>query len=264
MKYFTILILMTFLNSLDGQLVLKNLSYILGEWKIIDRENKKITIEKWSFENDYYKGYSYTLTDGKKTFEENMKISFKDGKAVYSVNTPGQANWIDFVQEDTAKYGEIKFENRKHDFPKYISYRQKGKFGYYAEIGDFEKIKVPFNYKSITNDSIEITKTLSLMQLKYFLGDMVGVASYYDISGRIIGGLNLIESRNQIESYWSSFKKGRWLLESAWLKINKETAVQRGKSTLSYDNSSYQDKVDFVLNWIKKEGKWYILQDIYW
>jgi hypothetical protein len=252
-------------SLLFSQSSLSDFSYLLGKWQIIDEAKGKITKETWIFEGDNFIGNSFTLTNGIKTFEENMELSIKDGKFVYSVNNPGNDSWVHFTQETKSANGLSIFENRSHDFPKYISYKSKGNHGIEAEIGDFSQIKIPYSFEKVQDDdSIQIHSVFSLMQMKYYLGDMDGVANHYDEESMIVGGNTFIEGKEQIKKYWSFFQRGKWQLDSDWLNINGDTAVQRGRSTITYDGDRPQDKVEFLINWIKKEGQWLIKQDIYW
>ncbi len=240
-----------------------DLQWLLGKWQRSNTTIDKSTTESWKFENDSYIGHSFTLTNGKTTFEENMKLKFIDGVLTYSVNAPENNDWINFTLSQPYSKEHLKFDNKKHDFPKYIHYTLNADHSISAIVGD-EENKIDFHFiQAQENDSIQINAVISKMQLAYFSGRLSDIASFYSKDALITGGNTLIEGHDNIVNYWQSFQKGQWILNTNWLKTYGDRAVQRGSSKINYPNGT-SDNVDFLLNWKKVNGEWLISQDIYW
>ncbi len=241
--------------------------WLLGKWQINNPKEKKLTTETWSFVENAYIGHSFTLTDGVKTFEEIMKLSYVSGRLTYSVSTPENNNdWIDFTMEKNKNKNELLFENKAHDFPKYISYKLASPNKINAEVGDNAETKIPFNYTRTTNqDSIDIGIVISRMQLAYFEGRYRDIAKFYSNDAIVTNGDLFVKGRKALDKYWSDFNAygGTWKLTSEWLKIDGMTAVQKGKS-LIMEKHNQASNVNFLLNWRKENGEWKIVQDVYW
>jgi hypothetical protein len=259
------LLICTFHILASTQPSLKDLSFLIGTWKINKVKEGKVSTETWAFEDDRYYGHSITVQNGKVTFEENMTITSNDGSVLLSVKSPDNENWVSFTNLGGMNADKaFVFENKSHDFPKYISYKIPLGLKMEAEIGDFDKVKIFYPFIKVINDTTEIKSILSNMQLKYYLGDLSSIGNYYDLDGIVTGGNTFIEGRKEIRSYWKTFAQGQWNLQSDWIKLKGNTAIQRGKSRIKYTDGRQPDKVEFLINWIKKAGKWYLSQDIYW
>lgn len=242
---------------------LSDYKWLLGTWQQVSTKKEKVTTESWTFENNYYVGYSFTMTKGKKTFEETMTIKAGNGLLTYSVYAPGNKTWVDFTMAHPAKKELLLFENKAHDFPKYIQYQLQNNNTIAAEVGDSEN-KIHFLYHSATiDDSTAIYMVLNKMQLAYNSGSISTVANFYADDALITGGNTHVEGRQAIAKYWTGFQPGNWSLTSNWLKTYSDRAVQRGSSKITYSNSK-SDNVEFLLNWKKIDGQWKISQDIYW
>jgi ketosteroid isomerase-like protein len=242
---------------------LSDYQWLLGTWQQSDIQKEKIITEAWKFEDDAYVGYSNTVKKGKKTFEEKMTIKAHNGNLVYSVFTPENNTWVDFTMSNFDSVGNLFFENKLHDFPKYIQYNLQKDNTIKAEVGDGTN-HLNFMYSKINDaDSIAIQLVLSKMQLAYHIGMMTDITQYYCDDALITGGNTVIEGHDNIKRYWSTFQVGNWKLTNHWLKTYGDHAVQKGTSKISYPNGT-SDIVNFLLNWKKVNGLWKISQDIYW
>lgn len=125
MKTLKKLLLMTLIsivfNSCAGQENLNDLNFMIGTWKI---ENKE-TYESWEKINDSkFEGESYKIIQGQKQTIETLSIKVKENKIIYEATVPNQNNGkaISFELNTTNKE-IISFENLNHDFPKRIQYK---------------------------------------------------------------------------------------------------------------------------------------------
>jgi ketosteroid isomerase-like protein len=242
---------------------LSNYNWLVGTWQQVDAKKEKVSTELWTFENNSYIGYSFTLTKGKKTFEESMTIKANKGFLTYSVYAPENKAWVNFTMAHSDKNEHLLFENKAHDFPKYIQYHLQNKNTIAAEVGDSEN-KIHFLYHRATiEDSTAIYIVINKMQLAYNSGNISEIANYYANDALITGGKTPVEGHEAIVKYWTGFKAGNWTLTSHWLKTYGDHAVQRGSSKIAYSNGT-SDNVEFLLNWKKVDGQWKISQDIYW
>ncbi len=115
-------LLVVMFNSCAAQKKLNDLSFLLGTWKV---ENKE-TFETWKKISDKeFVGESYKTFNGEKKMTETLSIKIVNDEIVYEATVPNQNNGqtIPFTLNSTIE-GRISFENLSHDFPKKIQYQK--------------------------------------------------------------------------------------------------------------------------------------------
>lgn len=142
--------------SCQKETEIDKLDWLVGTWEQ-QTENGTFT-EVWTKtsqkdENgnqaDYLQGTSSLVKNGETLFSEQITLTEKENKLVYSViageQNGGQA--VDFTTTKIEK-GDLVFENPTHDFPKKITYKLVTKDSLYAEIsGDGKSQGFPFKKK---------------------------------------------------------------------------------------------------------------------
>jgi hypothetical protein len=110
--------------------------FLQGTWKV---ENKEI-YERWDKINDnYLKGFSYKIKDGKMYVTEYLEIKQTGKNIIYTATVIGQnqGNSIDFklIMSDSL----FSFENPDHDFPKFVRYQSVSENRMKATVGTDEE-----------------------------------------------------------------------------------------------------------------------------
>lgn len=99
-----------------------SLDWLSGHWCL--DENGAVTDELWLPASDLMVGVSRTVTAGKTTAFEFLRIASVAGVWTYLAQPGGQPA-IAFTYADGG-HDWIRFENRQHDFPQRIEYRRSG------------------------------------------------------------------------------------------------------------------------------------------
>lgn len=207
--------------SIFGQTSVSDLqTKFLGTWT--EHKTNSISYESWKFENEVLEGSNVSFKNGKKIFEENIRLHKTDDNIYYSVLTPGNGIWVDFKLTSQSPIS-LKFENPDHDFPKSIVYKWINHDSIVATISDGVK-SFDFNYKrskSVPCNSEEYR------QFDFWIGDW----DAFNNKGIKVG-----------DSKISASLDGCLILEE-W------------KSTMQSDMRKYEGKS--FNNYDRPSGKWY-------
>lgn len=129
---------------------LNDFKWILGEW--IHEEDEMISKEIWSKKNDNtFTGFSFRLLRKDTVFAEKMVLQDINDDLLLTVTTIDQNQEDDPVSFKLISLGnkQFVFENKKHDFPKRITYSNPVNDKIHAWIeGDVlgENKKIDFHY----------------------------------------------------------------------------------------------------------------------
>ena len=118
----TLTLFIAMLNSCVAQKNLNDLNFLIGTWKI---ENKE-AFETWEkISEKEFNGESYKTFNGEKKITETLSIKVINDEIVYEATVPNQNNGetIPFKLNSTIE-DRISFENLSHDFPKKIQYQK--------------------------------------------------------------------------------------------------------------------------------------------
>jgi hypothetical protein len=105
---------------------LKNLEWILGEWKRTNVKEGKSEVEIWIKKSETeFLGRSIHLKGSDTAFVEKIRLISKDGSFYYVADIPENKEPVFFK---IISVGETEFtcENPQHDFPKVIAYKRTG------------------------------------------------------------------------------------------------------------------------------------------
>lgn len=100
-------------------------SWLIGTWE--QHKDNTIYRETWVRENDsLFHGTSLMFSASDTFFQEEIQLYYSNDKFVYApaVNNQNEGQAIPFTLISSAS-GYL-FENKKHDFPQYISYQTFG------------------------------------------------------------------------------------------------------------------------------------------
>ena len=137
------------IESSDSE-YLSDLKWLLGEW--VHEDDGMISKEIWSKKNDNtFSGFSFRLLRKDTVFSEKMVLQQINDDLLLTVTTVDQGNEDDPVSFKliSSKNKEFVFENKKHDFPKRITYTNPVNDKIHAWIeGEVlgENKKIDFNY----------------------------------------------------------------------------------------------------------------------
>jgi hypothetical protein len=102
---------------------LDDLAWMAGSW--MERKDRVETEEHWlSHKGGVLMGMNRTVTPGKRTDFEWMRIELRDGKPAFLASPGGRAP-VEFKSIDQAAT-RIVFENAAHDFPQRVLYWRDG------------------------------------------------------------------------------------------------------------------------------------------
>lgn len=143
----TLLILIAYTTSFAQKP--SDFNFLLGSWEMKTAKGK-IT-ENWLLKNGILTGNSYKYNlKGDSTLSESVQIKQIKGKWNYCVTAYEStgSHQVNFVLIKNAN-GELKFQNKKNDFPQNITYINKGKNELYAYIdgainGKVQEMKFPY------------------------------------------------------------------------------------------------------------------------
>lgn len=121
-------------KSRPQDLKLKQLEWLVGSWANISEESR--FYETWTRANDsVFSAYSYMTISGDTVFSEIAAIELIGDKLFYIVTASGQNDSlpVSFRLISTSN-GEFIFENKEHDFPQRIIYKNPAPDSLYARI----------------------------------------------------------------------------------------------------------------------------------
>lgn len=100
----------------------QNMDFLIGTWKVEDRELYEVWEKKGT--NDF-NGYSYRLENGEKIITETLSIKRINNRMIYAATVPDQneGQTIRF-QLNGELASTLSFENAEPDFPKKIHYKK--------------------------------------------------------------------------------------------------------------------------------------------
>lgn len=95
--------------------------WLLGNWKRVSEDTTSTTYENWERVGSQYKGHGFVVQDNDTVWEEYMLFRQLDTTWVLSVQTPGNADLVNF---ELTSYSPTNFsvENEANEFPKKIYY----------------------------------------------------------------------------------------------------------------------------------------------
>jgi len=102
---------------------LNQLSWLIGDWANLSEEGN--FYESWTRTNDsVFTAYSYMTISGDTVFSESISLMSKGEGVFYIVSVPDQNEGqpVSFKLVSEAN-GEFVFENKTHDFPQRIIYK---------------------------------------------------------------------------------------------------------------------------------------------
>jgi hypothetical protein len=97
------------------------LKWLEGRWVREGMRDGSSTIEFWLFEKNKIHGQGISFQGTDTTFVERLSIQFKENKAFYVANVPGN-NVPTLFEIKTISHTGFISENLRHDFPKRIQY----------------------------------------------------------------------------------------------------------------------------------------------
>lgn len=221
MKHFIVFVTLFYWFSIFGQTSVSDLqSKFLGTW--IQGKNSSISYETWKFENEVLEGSNVSFKNGKKNFEEVIRLHKNGENIYYSVLTPGNGIWIDFKLTDQTPL-KLTFENPEHDFPKSIVYKWINQDSIVATISDGVK-SFDFNYKR--SKSIPCNAE-EYRQFDFWIGD------------------------------WDAFNNKGIKVGDSKISVSLDGCLilEEWKSTMQSDMRKYEGKS--FNNYDKPTGKWY-------
>lgn len=136
----------TSLKTSATQNKLSKAAWLLGNWENTTQEGTFKEIWK-QLDSKTYDGESFYIIAKDTVFYEKVTLNEKNDSLYYvvSVKNQNEEKPVSFVATKITKHYMV-FENKKHDYPKKISYRQVTKDSLYAEISGDNK-KQGFGFK---------------------------------------------------------------------------------------------------------------------
>ena len=177
------------------------MKWLLGEWQ--SKNEKSLITESWTMDGSLLVGKGITKKFGSKSSEfiEHLSIQKIAETIFYSAKPPQNDYPVSFKLIDCSAT-HLKFENKTHDFPKVITYRQLSKTKMRAEVSG-EKSKS----FSLVFDKV-LTKSLSKKDIviryvdSYNKKDLAAMMKFTteNINWMIISGKTVsLETKNRVE-----------------------------------------------------------------
>lgn len=119
----------------ESKAPLEQVSWLLGKWSA--EMDNGIIAEEWKQVNDsLFEGVGSFVMNGDTLSSETLQLRSAGGELYYipTVKNQNEGKAV-FFKYNPASENELRFENKEHDFPQYISYRQVGQDSLIAEIG---------------------------------------------------------------------------------------------------------------------------------
>ncbi len=113
---------------------IKQMEWVIGKWENISRDRNLYEI--WTKTNDtIYSGRSFMIANNDTIFSERISLELKNNELFYipavSAQNNGQPIPFKFTSSENT---EIIFENREHDFPQRIIYKNPKPDSLYARV----------------------------------------------------------------------------------------------------------------------------------
>jgi len=120
---------------------IKQMEWIIGKWESIS--DNGILYEIWIKINDStYSGKNYMISNKDTVFSETISLELKNNDLFYIPTVNYQNNNLPIPFKCiTSKGGEIIFENKEHDFPQRIIYKNPKPDSLYAKIEGYNNGK---------------------------------------------------------------------------------------------------------------------------
>lgn len=134
MKYFYFLIVLLCSGCQSPEKLLSNAHWLLGTWET--KTDKGSLYETWR-KGDRHNllAKSYFLNGADTILFETIQLQARNSKLYYVVNPPGTNHDSEVTFESTSVVPNgLSFENKLHDFPQVITYRQVSTDSLLAEI----------------------------------------------------------------------------------------------------------------------------------
>lgn len=134
MKFLFFLMALLSIGCRSPQKLLSNAHWLLGTWET--KTEKGSLYETWrTGDQQSLLAKSYFLNGTDTILFETVRLQAKDGKLYYIVNPPGTNHDHQVTFESTSVGPDgFSFENKLHDFPQVITYRQVSNDSLIAEI----------------------------------------------------------------------------------------------------------------------------------
>lgn len=118
------LLIIPFVGCQSQQKLLSNAHWLLGTWET--KTEKGSLYETWTTgDQKSLWAKSYYLQGADTILFETVKLQARNGKLYYVVNPPGANHDAQVTFESTSvEPNGFSFENKLHDFPQVITYRQ--------------------------------------------------------------------------------------------------------------------------------------------
>lgn len=120
---------------------IKQMDWLIGSWENLSAEGDMF--ENWHKVNDStYTGESFVIVKGDTVFSENMTLELRTGDLLFVAITSGQhADQGVSFKFTSLSNGETTFENKEHDFPQRVIYKNPKPDSLYARIEGTENGK---------------------------------------------------------------------------------------------------------------------------
>ncbi|MGB4774266.1 MAG: DUF6265 family protein [Daejeonella sp.] len=136
------------ISTIPGLNKIQQLEWLIGNWKNSTVNGQLYEI--WTKRNDtLYSGHSFMITKGDTAFSERITLQLKEGNLFYIpiVSDQNKGKAVSFKLISDTK-GEFVFENKEHDFPQRIIYKNPVPDSLFARIegnvdGKFKKDEFP-------------------------------------------------------------------------------------------------------------------------
>ncbi|MDO9183187.1 MAG: DUF6265 family protein [Bacteriovorax sp.] len=155
-------------------------NFLKGTWKMENKEN----FEHWDALNDNtLKGFSYKVNDGQMVITEYLDIIQKNNEVIYTatVLNQNQGKGVDFKM--TKSDSTLTFENKNHDFPKQIVYKQLSNTEIFVQVTDGKQKGFAYkmtkqNLSKTQNDSLTLNPNYDKALAEKLGGDDYGMKRY--------------------------------------------------------------------------------------
>lgn len=142
LKYYSLLgsMVLSFLYGCEFQPredeKLSEFYWLEGTWKILDSEEN--AFESWEIDDQLMTGTGYKLDENNDTIiNERMSLQLVDSTIEFVADVSHNDKPIHFRLVESAS--EFRFENKEHDFPKWLIYNKISRDSMSATIGDEQR-----------------------------------------------------------------------------------------------------------------------------
>lgn len=99
-----------------------DIASLAGTWKRAMENEHEVAYEIWKSEGDHLKGLGVVINNKDTVFVEDLRIFEDAGTLYYGASTSDNEEEILFKHSGVSD-GYHVFENKEHDFPKFIKYK---------------------------------------------------------------------------------------------------------------------------------------------